>query len=113
MESSLFNQSTPCVMLFPRFLVPLILIGNGIGAVVVRQITVSNIDNVKKYKYLKNGAMYSVAFLGVIMLMDSFGAHVPSYVSPVVTVLIIAYFFMKSKKELVKVTKSGSAGRSK
>ncbi len=82
--------------------VPLILIGNGIGAVVVRQITVSNIENVKKYKYLKNGAMYSVAFLGIIMLMDAFGAHVPSYVSPIITVFIIAYFFMKSKKELAK-----------
>ncbi len=84
--------------------VPLILIGNGIGAVVVRQVTVSNIENVKKYKYLKNGAMYSVAFLGMIMLLDAFGAHVPSYVSPIVTVLIITYFFLKSKRELAKVT---------
>lgn len=83
-------------------LVPLILIGNGIGAIVVRQITVSNIENVKKYKYLKNGAMYSVAFLGMIMLMDAFGAHIPSYVSPVITVLVVAYFFLKSKRELAK-----------
>ena len=81
-------------------LVPLILIGNGIGAVVVRQITVSNIENVKKYKYLKNGAMYSVAFLGAIMVLDSFGAHIPSWISPVVTIVIIGYFFWKSKREL-------------
>ena len=81
-------------------LVPLILIGNGIGAVVVRQITVSNIENVKKYKYLKNGAMYSVAFLGIIMILDAFGAHIPSYISPIVTVGIISYFFLKSKREL-------------
>ncbi len=83
-------------------LVPLILVGNGIGAVVVRQVTISNIENVKKYKYLKNGAMYSVAFLGAIMLLDSFGAHIPSFVSPILTVFIIAYFFWKSKRELAK-----------
>ena len=80
--------------------VPLILLGNGIGAIVVRQITVSNIENVKKYKYLKNGAMYSVAFLGAIMVMDAFGAHIPAFVSPIVTVLIIAWFFLKSRREL-------------
>ena len=43
--------------------IPLILIGNGIGAVLVRQLTMSNIERIKKYKYLKNGAMYSVLFL--------------------------------------------------
>src|SRR3989338_3396803 len=46
--------------------VPLILIGNGIGALVVRQLTISNLDKVKKYAYLKNGAMYSIFFLGLI-----------------------------------------------
>ncbi|MEK6887347.1 MAG: DUF475 domain-containing protein [Candidatus Aenigmatarchaeota archaeon] len=81
-------------------LVPLILIGNGIGAIVVRQITVSNIENVKKYKYLKNGAMYSIFFLGMMMILDSFGAHIPSFVSPVVTLMIIGHFFFKSRAEL-------------
>ena len=85
-------------------LVPLILVGNGIGAIVVRQITVSNIENVKKYRYLKNGAMYSIAVLGVIMLLESFGAHIPSYISPVATVAIIAYFFWKSKREINRMT---------
>ncbi|HLD18689.1 MAG TPA: DUF475 domain-containing protein, partial [Candidatus Nanoarchaeia archaeon] len=55
------------------FSIPLILVGNGIGALVVRQLTISNIENVKKYKYLKNGAMYSIFALGVVMLADSFG----------------------------------------
>ncbi len=84
-------------------IVPLILIGNGIGAVVVRQVTISNIENVKKYKYLKNGAMYSVAFLGAIMILDSFGAHIPSWFSPIVTILLIGYFFLKSKRELKSI----------
>jgi len=53
--------------------VPLILIGNGIGAFVVRELTISNIDRVKRYIYLKNGAMYSIFVLGTIMVLDSFG----------------------------------------
>ena len=57
--------------------VPLILIGNGIGAFIVRELTIRNVDNIKKYQYLKNGAMYSVFLLGIIMLLDSFGFHIP------------------------------------
>ncbi|MDO8647038.1 MAG: DUF475 domain-containing protein [Candidatus Diapherotrites archaeon] len=82
--------------------VPLIIVGNGLGALVVRHFTISNIENVKKYKFLKNGAMYSIFFLGTIMLLESFGAHIPSFISPVLTFGIIGYFFWKSKKELDK-----------
>jgi uncharacterized protein len=82
------------------FSIPLILIGNGIGAIVVRQLTVANIDRVKRYKYLKNGAMYSILALGVIMILHSFGAHIPDWVSPVTTFFIIGYFFWKSLKAL-------------
>lgn len=78
--------------------VPLILLGNGIGAIVVRQVTVSNIDRIKKYIYLKNGAMYSILFLGLIMLFDSFGFHIPNWLSPIATFMIVGYFFFKSKK---------------
>lgn len=81
--------------------VPLILLGNGIGAVVVRQLTVSNIDRIQKYIYLKNGAMYSILFLGIVMLLDSFGFHIPAWVTPLITALIVVYFFLKSKKALV------------
>ncbi|MFA6193241.1 MAG: DUF475 domain-containing protein [Parcubacteria group bacterium] len=80
--------------------VPLILIGNGIGALVLRQLTVGNIDRIKKYVFLKNGAMYSILFLGLIMILDSFGFHIPSWVSPVATFAIIGYFFFLSKREL-------------
>ena len=86
--------------------VPLILIGNGLGAYVVRKFTNSNIDKIKKYIFLKNGAMYSLLFLGIIMLLDSFGFHIPNWFSPVVTSSIVGYFFWKSKnhnkKALVK-----------
>ncbi len=82
------------------FSVPLILLGNGFGALIVRYFTVNNIDNVKKYIYLKNGAMYSVLFLGIIMLSESFGLDVPSWLAPITTFGSIGWFFLKSKKEL-------------
>lgn len=78
--------------------VPLILLGNGLGAIVVRQLTLGNINRVKKYIYLKNGAMYSVFFLGVVMVADSFGVHIPEWVSPLLTASAIGYFFWKSKR---------------
>ena len=77
--------------------VPLILIGNGLGALVVRELTLRNIERIKRYVYLKNGAMYSILVLGIIMILHSFGAHIPEYVSPVSTFIIIGYFFWKSK----------------
>lgn len=80
--------------------VPLILLGNGLGAIVLRQITLSNIERIKKYKYLKNGAMYSILFLGSIMLLDSFGVHIPHWFSPVITFAAVGFFFYKSNKEL-------------
>ncbi len=80
--------------------VPLILLGNGIGALVVRQMTIGNIERIKKYIYLKNGAMYSVLFLGTIMLLDSFDYHVPHWLSPAITAIIVGYFFIKSRKTL-------------
>ncbi len=76
--------------------VPLILIGNGVGAFVVREITIRNVDNIKKYRFLKNGAMYSIFFLGCIMVLDSFGIIIPSWVSPVVTFGVVAFFLIKS-----------------
>jgi hypothetical protein len=79
--------------------VPLILIGNGIGAIVVRQLTVSNVDRIRSYAYLKNGAMYSIGFLGTVMMLEGFGAHIPSWISPVVTMVIVGYFFWKSVNE--------------
>lgn len=78
--------------------VPLILIGNGIGAFVVRELTISNIDRVKRYIYLKNGAMYSIFILGIIMVLDSFGAHIPEWLSPAVTISLISYFFYRSRQ---------------
>jgi hypothetical protein len=82
--------------------VPLILIGNGLGALVVRQLTIGNIDRIKKYVYLKNGAMYSILFLGIVMTMHGFGVHIREWVSPVLTFGTVGFFFWKSHLHLKK-----------
>ena len=80
--------------------VPLILIGNGIGAFLVREFTVSNVERIKKYLYLKNGAMYSVFFLGIIMVLESFGIHIPIWLSPITTFGVVSFFFYKSRNDM-------------
>ncbi|MFA5773574.1 MAG: DUF475 domain-containing protein [Candidatus Paceibacterota bacterium] len=84
--------------------VPLIILGNGLGAFVLRKLTVSNIERIKKYIYLKNGAMYSIFVLGLIMLCDSFGIEIPYYISPLITFLIFGYFFFKSINKNKEIT---------
>lgn len=79
--------------------VPLILLGNGLGAFVVRKMTTSNIERIKKYKYLKNGAMYSILILGLVMITDSFGFDIPAWVSPISTFVVIGYFFYLSTRK--------------
>ena len=76
--------------------VPLILIGNGIGAIIVRQITIKGINVVNRLPFLTNGAMYSVAVLGSIMLLESRHIDVPFFVTPLVTVIVVGYFGWRS-----------------
>ncbi len=80
--------------------VPLIIIGNGLGAFVVRYFTVHGASTVKKYKYLKNGAMYSIGALGIIMMAESLGHGGVSWLPPSITLTIVSIFFWLSKKEL-------------
>ncbi|MGA2477479.1 MAG: DUF475 domain-containing protein [Spirochaetia bacterium] len=79
--------------------VPLIVAGNGLGAVIVRQFTVGNIDRIKRYLYLKNGAMYSILALGAVMMCDAFGVPVPQWVSPLATFCVVGFFFLKSLRQ--------------
>lgn len=80
--------------------VPLILLGNGLGALILRQLTIGNIERIRRFKYLKNGAMYSVLFLGTFMVLEGLGFHIPSGFSPLTTLFTIGYFWYKSQKEL-------------
>ncbi|MCC7004569.1 DUF475 domain-containing protein [Candidatus Nomurabacteria bacterium] len=84
--------------------VPLIFLGNGIGAVVVQRLTVAGVDQIKKYIFLKNGAMYSILFLGIVMTLDAFGFHIPSWVSPLITFACVGYFFNKSRVHLKNIS---------
>lgn len=84
--------------------VPLILIGNGLGAWIVRELTIRGVDTISKYAYLKNGAMYSIGVLGALMISESFGKHFPFWVAPVNTMALLGVFFYLSYRE-VKMTK--------
>lgn len=80
--------------------IPLILIGNGLGAFVVREFTVHGINLVSKFAYLKNGAMYSIGALGSLMILESFGKHYPFWLAPVNTFFLLGIFFYLSYKEI-------------
>ncbi|MFA4998470.1 MAG: DUF475 domain-containing protein [Candidatus Paceibacterota bacterium] len=80
--------------------VPLILIGNGIGALIVRQLTIKSIDKVAKYRFLKNGAMTSIGLLGVFIILKSFGFEIPEVLPTLITFLLVGVAFWQSKKLL-------------
>lgn len=80
--------------------IPLILLGNGLGAFIVRYVTIHGAKTVKKYRYLKNGAMYSIGALGLIMVGESLGWHAGSWLPPTITFIVVGIFFWLSKKEL-------------
>jgi len=80
--------------------VPLILIGNGLGAFVVRELTVRNIDNIRKFAYLKNGAMYSIGCLGLLMCLEAFGVEIPIWFTPVLTIAIVGVFLLLSIRKI-------------
>ncbi|MFA5022410.1 MAG: DUF475 domain-containing protein [Patescibacteria group bacterium] len=82
--------------------VPLILLGNGLGALVVREFTVHGINLIAKLVYLKNGAMYSIGMLGGIMILESFGQEFPFWLSPLNTLLLLLFFLFLSYRELKK-----------
>ncbi|HJJ63706.1 MAG TPA: DUF475 domain-containing protein, partial [Methanocorpusculum sp.] len=82
--------------------VPLILIGNGIGAFVVREMTIRNLDTIRKFAYLKNGAMYSILCLGIIMCAEAFGAHLPIWFAPLLTICIVGIFLGLSIRKIKK-----------
>lgn len=77
-------------------MVPFILVGNGIGAYVVRRLTLGNMDRINSYELLKSGAMYSIGLLGAAMTLEGFGVHIPQWVSPVITFACVGTFFLLS-----------------
>jgi hypothetical protein len=47
--------------------------------------------------------MYSILFLGLIMILDAFKFHIPEWLSPTITFLIVGYFFMLSRVHMKKM----------
>ena len=80
--------------------IPLIFIGNGIGALIVRQLTIKGINQVAKYKWLKNGAMTSIGVLGVFIVLKSFGVYIPEYLPTITTIFFVGFSFLKSHQFL-------------
>ena len=80
--------------------IPLILIGNGIGAFVVREFTVRGINLISKFAYLKNGAIYTIEMLGIIVILKSFGKEFPYWLPPLNTFIILVFFLFLSIKEI-------------
>ena len=63
------------------FSVPLILLGNGMGAIIVRYVTATHGQKIRKLLFLKRGAMYALGCLGLIMVVDGQGAQLPSWIT--------------------------------
>lgn len=80
--------------------VPLIILGNGLGALIVREFTIRGIDLVSKIVYLKNGAMYSIGVLGGLMIIESFGKSYPFWLATLNTFLLLSFFLYLSYKEV-------------
>lgn len=85
--------------------VPLILIGNGIGAFMVREMTIRGLNLINKFAYLKNGAMYSIGMLGALMVVESFGREYPFWLAPLNTFVLLFFFLWLSWKQ-IKAEKS-------
>ncbi len=76
--------------------VPLIILGNGLGALVVREFTVRGIDLIAKFEFLKNGAMYAIGVLGAIMVLESFGHEFPFWLAPLNMFILLGIFLFLS-----------------
>jgi len=82
--------------------IPLILIGNGIGAFIVREMTIKSVDKVSLYKYLKNGAMTSIGILGLVIITESFGIELPDFLPTLITLAFVGAAFWASHRILKK-----------
>ena len=81
-------------------MIPLIFLGNGLGAYIVREITVRGTNIISKFAYLKNGAMYSIGVLGGMMVLEAFGHGFPFWLAPLNTLILLAIFMGLSLREL-------------
>ncbi len=88
----------------------LILIGNGIGALIVRELTIKGINKVAEYKWLKNGALTSIGFLGTFMILEALNVHIPEWLPTVVTCALVGITFWASHRHIKKNQAKKNAG---
>lgn len=71
--------------------------GLGIGALFVRSMTIKLVEagTLSAYKYLENGAFWSIFFLGAFMYVSVF-VHIPEYVIAGVSVAFIGWSLINS-----------------
>jgi len=86
--------------------IPLIFLGNGLGAYIVRELTVRGTSIISKFAYLKNGAMYSIGVLGGIMVLEAFGHDFPFWLAPLNTLVLLSIFMWLSIRELRDAAKA-------
>jgi hypothetical protein len=86
--------------------IPLIFLGNGLGAYIVRELTVRGTTVISKFAYLKNGAMYSIGVLGGMMVLEAFGKGFPFWLAPLNTVILLVIFMGLSLRELKDAAKA-------
>ena len=75
---------------------PLIIVGSGLGALVVRQLTVQGLPWLTRWTFLKNGALFSILFLSIIMIAESFGADFGWWLAPVLSFVGLTIFLALS-----------------
>jgi len=88
--------------------VPLIILGNGLGAFVIRELTVRGVDLINSLAYLKNGAMYSIGVLGAIMILEAFGHEYPFWLAPLNVFILLGFFLFLSLRTRGKVKKQAA-----
>lgn len=86
--------------------IPLIILGNGLGAIIVRQFTIHGTKYLTQFAYLKNGAMYSVGSLGFLMILEAFGKSFPFWLAPANTFILLAIFLGLSLREVEEAKES-------
>lgn len=75
----------------------IIMLGLGIGAMAVRSLTLYMVDHdvVSKYAYLEHGAMWSIGFLAISMIVQIF-VHLPEILVTTLAIVPISLAFIHS-----------------
>jgi len=80
------------------FSVPLIVIGNGIGAIIVRNVTAIHGPKIRAIGFIKTGAMYAMGFIGLIMICEGLGSQLPPWFPFLTTLVAMGLAFLQKNE---------------